>query len=88
MGRFYLRPKIRKVARRSCSENIDIGAEVQSTDLAGPSIYFINRVFTQTQKAFLALGIVPNSIPFLPGVRSYELLSYSRVAALRGKYQN
>lgn len=36
MGRFYLRPKIRKVARRSCSENIDIGAEGQSTDLAGP----------------------------------------------------
>lgn len=34
MGRFYLRPKIRKVARRSCSENIDIGAEDQSTDLA------------------------------------------------------
>lgn len=31
-GRLYLR----KVARRSLSENIDIGAEGQSTDLAGP----------------------------------------------------
>lgn len=40
------------------SENIDIGAEGQSTDVASKSIKLTY------QKAFLALGIVPNSLSF------------------------
>jgi len=59
------------------SENIDIGAESQSTDLASKSIK-LTGCSLKLKKPFWHWALFLIQFPFfLPGVRSYELLSFS-----------